>query len=294
MKPNRFTYHRPTSLGDAITALAGLPNAKVLAGGQSLMPMLNLRIADPGHLIDLGGIDGLAYIRAEGQEVRIGALTTQRTIEFSEIVRERLPLIAQAILELGHRQTRNRGTIGGSLCHLDPSAELPLMASVFGATIVVAGPAGLREIPVAEFTEDMLTPAIDADEIVTEIRFLPWPDGHGWGFAEYARRKGDFAIVSAAAMLLLDGQGRIARSALALGGVASVPFRVESAEAELIGELPSEELFGRVAEVCAEVDPLDDPFVPGWYRQKLSVTYARRVLNEAWARCENAKGPRHV
>lgn len=290
MKPPRFQLHRPRTLDAALGLLATLEDGRPIAGGQSLMPMLIFRLAQPEHLVDLGGIADLDYIRAEDGEIRIGAMTAQRSIEFSDTVRRQLPLVASAILSVGHRQTRNRGTIGGSLCHLDPSAELPLMAATFGAEIVVAGTGGVRILPVAEFTLDMMTPAIEPDEIVTEIRFSPWPQGHGWGFAEYARRRGDFAIVAAAAMLHLDGDGLITRAALALGGVAPVPVRIGAAEAALLGERPSEALFARVARHCAEIEPLEDPVAPGWYRRKLAVSHARRVLEQAWAGTREHEG----
>ncbi|MGE4249363.1 MAG: xanthine dehydrogenase family protein subunit M [Parvibaculaceae bacterium] len=284
MKPPIFEHHLPTTLQEALRAMAELENARLIAGGQSLMPMLNFRLAQPDHLIDLNAIAELAYIREDDGEIAIGAMTAQREIEFSPLVGERLPLLARAILSVGHRQTRNRGTIGGSLCHLDPSAELPLMACTMEATIMVSSRDEVRAVKMADFAEDMMTPSIAPDEIVTEIRFKPWRRGHGWGFTEYARRKGDFAIVSAAALLDLRPDGRIDRAALALGGVAPVPIRIVAAEAELAGRAPGTALFARAAEHCAEIEPLDDPFAPGWYRRKLSVSLARRVLGEAWQR----------
>lgn len=284
MKPPIFEHHMPATLQEALCALAGLENARIIAGGQSLMPMLNFRLAQPEHLIDLNGIAELAYIRQADGEIAIGAMTAQREIEFSPLVADHLPLLAQAILSVGHRQTRNRGTIGGSLCHLDPSAELPLIAATMEATIMVSGPDAVRSVKMVDFAEDMMTPSIAADEIVTEIRFAPWRKGHGWGFTEYARRKGDFAIVSAAALLDLGPDGRIGRAALALGGVAPVPVRIAAAEAELAGRVPSAALLAKAAEHCAGIEPLDDPFAPGWYRRKLSVSLARRVLDEAWRR----------
>lgn len=286
MKPPVFEHHLPKTLQEALHCLRVLENSQLIAGGQSLMPMLNFRLAQPDHLIDLNGVEELAYIRDEDGEVRIGAMTAQRTIEFSDLVKARLPLLAEAILSVGHRQTRNRGTIGGSLCHLDPSAELPLTAATMEAAVVVRSLDDFRIVKMVDFAEDIMTPAIEADEMVTEIRFRPWPKGHGWAFEEYARRKGDFAIVSAAAMIDLRADGRIGRAALALGGVAPVSVRIEAAEAELAGGVPGPELFSRAAAHCADIEPLDDPFAPGWYRRKLSGPMARRVLATACARAE--------
>ena len=255
-----------------------MENARVLAGGQSLMPMLNLRVAYPDHLIDLNGIEGLSYIREVGNEVRIGAMTCQRDIEFSDLVRTRLPLMADAILSVGHRQTRNRGTIGGSLCNLDPAAELPLVSLALDATVTATGPRGVRDIPMADFAAGYMTPGIEPDEIVTEIRYHPWRAGHGWAFDEFARRKGDFAIVSVAVLLELAGDGRIHRASLALGGVGPVPVRMHAAESVLVGNLPGDDLFGDAAAQSADIEPLDDALVPAWYRRKLASVLTRRVL----------------
>ncbi|HJU23378.1 MAG TPA: xanthine dehydrogenase family protein subunit M [Casimicrobiaceae bacterium] len=290
MKPPPFEHHLPHSLGEAVATLRSLENARVIAGGQSLMPMLNLRVAYPDHLVDLGGIADLAYIRESADVVRIGAMTTQRDIEFSEIVRRRLPLMSEAVLSVGHRQTRNRGTIGGSLCNLDPAAELPLVALAFDATIGIANADGTRELPMVEFAAGYMTPAIEADDIVSEVDFRPWPAGHGYAFDEYARRKGDFAIVSVAAMIALGSDGRVARASLALGGVGPVPMRVPEAEAVLTGAFPEASLFTRAAEPCNAIEPLEDAFVPPWYRRKLAPVLAERVLATAAKRATFAHG----
>lgn len=289
MKPPIFEHHLPSTLQEALRDLRDLENSRLLAGGQSLMPMLNFRLIYPDHLIDLNGIEDLAYIKKDGEEILIGAMTVQRAIEYSEVIKVHLPLLSDAILSVGHRQTRNRGTIGGSLCHLDPAAELPLIATALEATVVVAGIDRLRMVPMAEFAEDIMTPAIEQDEIVSEIRFKPWPEGHGWAFAEYSRRKGDFAIVAAAALLNLQADGRIDRASLTLGGVGPVPVPVRAAEEELVGHMPDTGLFSRAAAHCAAIEPLDDPFAPAWYRRKLSVPMAQRVLAESWARACKAK-----
>ncbi len=286
MKPPPFEYHRPKTLQGALAQLVEFENARLLAGGQTLMPMLNMRLAAPEHLIDLAGVEGLAYIVDEGDEIAIGAMTTQRTIEFSELVRRRLPLLAEAILSVGHRQTRNRGTIGGSLCHLDPSAELPLVAMASDAKVRLASVAGTRTIPMAEFAIDFMTPAIEPGEIVTEIRLRPWPAGHGAAFIEFARRKGDFAIVAVAAMLALAPDGTVARASLALGGVAPVPLRVAAAEALLVGKAPGAAMIEHAASCCAQVEPLTDPQVPPWYRRRVAVTLAQRALRLAAARAQ--------
>ena len=195
MKPPPFSYHDPRTVGDAVALLGRLDNAKLLAGGQSMMPMLNMRFVQPDHIIDLNKVDGLSYIREANGALEIGAMTRQRDIEFSDLVRARCPLMHEAIQHVGHRQTRNRGTIGGSLCHLDPSAELVTVAAAMDATVTVQGPNGTRQIEFAAFPVAFMTPAIELNELVTAVSFPAWPDGHGYGFVEFSRRHGDFAIV---------------------------------------------------------------------------------------------------
>ena len=229
MKPPPFQYHDPKTLAEAVGLLGTLDNAKLLAGGQSLMPMLNMRFVLPDHVIDLNRVEGLSYIKEAGGALEIGAMTRQRDLEFSDLVKAKCPLLHQAIMHIGHRQTRNRGTIGGSLCHLDPAAELVSVAAAHDATVMVAGPNGTREIAFKDFPAGYLTPAIELNEIVTAVRIPLWPAGHKAAFIEFSRRHGDFAIVSAAALLEIDG-GKIARASLTIGGVAVAPVRAAEVE----------------------------------------------------------------
>src|SRR5262249_40625259 len=214
MKPPPFSYHDPRTVSDAVALLGRLDNAKLLAGGQSLMPMLNMRFVLRDHISDLTRVGGLSFIRESNGTLEIGAMTRQRELEFSDLVRRRCPLMHNAILEIGHRQTRNRGTLGGSLCHLDPSAELVAVAAAVDATVTVQGPTGTREIKFADFPAGYLTPAIEPYELVTAARFPLWPQPHGYAFVEFARRHGDFAIVSAAALLTEDASGKITRASV--------------------------------------------------------------------------------
>jgi carbon-monoxide dehydrogenase medium subunit len=284
MKPPPFSYHDPSTVDEAIGLLGRLENAKLLAGGQSLMPMLNFRYVLPDHLIDLNKIASLFYLREDGGTLELGAMTRQRDIEFSDVVKARFPIIHEAILNVGHRQTRNRGTIGGSLCHLDPSAELVTMAAAHDAVVTVAGPKGTREIPFAEFPVTFMTPALEPDELLTKIRFPRWPAGHGYGFVEFARRHGDFAIASAAALLETDGKGRITRASLTLGGVGVIPVRMREVEKKLVGQTPSEELFRELCEECRKVDAIEDVHAPASYRQHLAAVMSRRALVAAMGR----------
>ena len=188
MKPPPFHYHDPDSIADVCGLLERLDNAKLLAGGQSLMPMLNMRFVLPDHLIDLNRIAALAGVREGAEEIVVGAMTRQRMLEFSPVITQKFPLIAEALRFVGHRQTRNRGTLGGSLCHLDPAAELALVAAVYDATLRVQSAGGAREIAFEEFPLGFMMPALAPDELLTQVRFPAWPAGHRFGFAEFARR----------------------------------------------------------------------------------------------------------
>ena len=283
MKPPAFGYHDPRTVADAITLLGTLDNARLLAGGQSLMPMLNMRYVLPDHVIDLNGIDDLSFIRDDGVALEIGAMTRQRDIEFSAQARSRCPLLHEAIQHVGHRQTRNRGTLGGSLCHLDPSAELVTVAAALDAVVSVAGAHGNREIAFADFAQGYMTTALAPDELLTGARFPLWRTGHGHAFVEFARRHGDFAVVSAAALLETDG-AKITRASLTLGGVGPAPLRMGGIEQALTGQTPSEVLFRELCESCRAIDAMDDVHAPQAYRRQLAVTLSRRALMQAHAR----------
>src|SRR5690348_5155194 len=281
MKPPRFNYHAPESLPEAIKLLSTLDNARLLAGGQSLVPMLNMRYAIPDHLIDLNRIPGLSFIRLNGEMLEIGAMTRQRDIEFSDQVARRCPLLAEAIRQVGHRQTRNRGTVGGSLCHLDPSAEVVTVSAALDATVTILGPRGERRIAFSEFPAGYMTSCVGPDECLTSVALPLWSNSHGYAFLEFARRHGDFAIVSAAALLEEDAGGVIRRVSLALGGVAAAPVRASKVEQAVLGQPAGTELFRDACAVCAEIDALEDVHAPASYRRHLAVGMARRALEQA-------------
>ena len=284
MKPPPFSYHDPRTIGDAVALLGRLENAKLLAGGQSLMPMLNMRFVLPDHIIDLNRVEGLSFIRESNGALEIGAMTRQRELEFSDLVRQRCPLMHAAILNVGHRQTRNRGTLGGSLCHLDPSAELVSVAAALDATVTVQGPNGMREIAIDAFPVAYMTPAIEPNEIVTMVRFPLWPQPHGHGFVEFARRHGDFAIVSAAALLTEDGAGKIRRASVTLGGMGAAPVRASAVEQALIGNQPDDKLLHEICESCRKFEAVNDVHAPASYRQQLATVMSRRALEQARTR----------
>jgi aerobic carbon-monoxide dehydrogenase medium subunit len=284
MKPPPFSYYDPASVEDAVKLLGTLDNAKVLAGGQSLMPMLNMRYVLPDHVIDLNKIEGLSYIRDAGDALEIGAMTRQRDLEFSDLIQKRCPIMHEALLQVGHRQTRNRGTIGGSLSHLDPAAELPAICAAHDAVITVQGTKGPRDIAFADFPAGYMTPSIEIDELVIGIRVPLWPEGHGYGFEEFARRHGDFAMASAAALLEVGGDGNITRASLTIGGVATAPVRMGEIEQALVGGDGSEERFRELCEACRSIDSIGDVYASAEYRQHLATVMSRRALVKAYGR----------
>jgi aerobic carbon-monoxide dehydrogenase medium subunit len=284
MKPPLFSYHDPRTTADVVALLGRLENAKLLAGGQSLMPMLNLRYVLPDHLIDLNRVDALRYIRETDGAIEMGAMTAQRDIEFSDVVRERCPLMHEAIAQVGHRQTRNRGTLGGSLCHLDPAAELVAVAAALDAKVSIAGKNGARTIDFAAFPIAYMTPALEPDELLTGVTFPCWRPGHGFAFVEFSRRHGDFAIVSAAALIEEDPDGNLTRASLTLGGMGPAPVRAHGVERALIGDKPEEKRLRGICESLRALEAVDDIHAPASYRRQLATVLSRRALLKAHER----------
>jgi len=248
------------------------------------MPMLNMRFVLPDHIIDLNRVEGLNYINAHGDTLEIGAMTRQRDIEFSDIVKKKCPLMHEAIAQVGHRQTRNRGTIGGSLCHLDPSAELVSVAAALDAKISVIGKSGARSIDFKDFPVAYMTPAIGLDEMLTAISLTCWPARHGYAFVEFARRHGDFAIVSAAALIEEDASGKVTRASVTLGGIGPAPVRAHDVERALTGEKIEEKRLAEICETLRTLDAVDDIHAPAAYRQQLATVLPRRALLKAHRR----------
>lgn len=281
MKPAPFSYHCPGTLAEALELLATLPNARVIAGGQSLMPMLNLRMATPEHLIDLGRVGELSGIAETAAGLSIGAMTTQRAIERSPLARSRCPLLAEALAHVGHQATRNRGTIGGSLCHLDPAAELPVAACALEAMLTLASRGGKRSIRFDEFPAGYLTPRLAPAEILTRVDLPRWEPGSGWAFEEFSLRAADFAVVAVAVLLALGADRRVCKASIAIGGLGAAPVRLSSAESLLLGH-PCDA--GRVAEAgraAAELRADGDEVYPAEYRRHLAGVLTRRALEKA-------------
>lgn len=285
MKPAAFDYIAPKSLEAAVAALAAANgDGKVLAGGQSLMPLLNFRMTRPAVVVDLMQIPGMSFIELRGDRLAIGAMTRHADLEFSELVAAKLPVMAAAMRHVAHLAIRNKGTIGGSLSHADPAAELPMLAAFYGATIKVQGPEGRRDIPAEDFFISALTNCLDPEEIVFEIDFPVLTSHTGWAFEEVARRFGDFALASIAVSFeLLDR--RINRARVAVMGVADTPRRLRKAEAALQGLQGGPDAAAGFADVVRScVTPESDIHVSGEYRKNLIGALAGKAFTTAWAR----------
>jgi carbon-monoxide dehydrogenase medium subunit len=288
VKPAAFAYHDPRSSDDLIGLMARLDNSKLLAGGQSLMPMLNLRLVTPDHLIDINRIPDLAGIRLSADRIEIGAMTRQADLLGSSDLASVAPVFAQALVHVGHLQTRSRGTIGGSCCHLDPAAELPALCALLEAEFDVIGPSGARMVPASDWFCGYLQSALDEREILRAIRWRPWPRGHGYGFHEYARRHGDFAIAGAAALLECAADRTIRRAAIVVFGVEPAPRRLASSEQALVGRKLDDEAIAAAAEEARGLDALSDVHVSAKYRCQIASVVTRRALADAERSAEGA------
>jgi CO/xanthine dehydrogenase FAD-binding subunit len=282
VKPPQFDYHDPHAVDEALTLLAEHgEDAKVLAGGQSLVPMLNFRLTYPDHLIDLTRVPSLSYIRRRDGVLRIGAMTRQATLESSPVVAAHWPLLTEALGFVAHAQIRNRGTVGGSVAHADPAAELPVAFTALDATFHVRSSKGRRSIGAGDFFLTHLTTALEPEELLVEIEVPAVPDGTGWAFTEYARRHGDFALGGAAVLLTLQ-DGVCKRARIALLAAADTPLRAHDAERSLEGNKVSEEAAaeaGRVA--AADINPTGDIHGGTEYRKQLIEGMVRRAIGQA-------------
>lgn len=291
MKPAAFTYFAPSSLDQAVSLLAErAPEAKPLAGGQSLIPLMNFRLAQPRYLIDLNRIPELSYIREVDGMLAIGSMTRQFEAERSELVSRTTPLLTEALRFTGHPTIRHRGTVGGALAHADPAAELPAVAIALGAELVARGPAGTRTIPAGEFFLGPLSTALAPDELLVEVRIPRLPPSTGWAFLELSRRHGDFAIVGVAAVITLAPDGRVERASLALCGAGPKPVRASRAEGALAGASPSQERFREAGEIAAQqINPDSDLHASADYRRRVAAVLVRRALAEAHRRATEGR-----
>jgi CO/xanthine dehydrogenase FAD-binding subunit len=282
MKPAKFEYHAPASVEEAVALLGRYGgDAKILAGGQSLVPLLNFRLSRPAALIDVNRIPSLAYIRADDGVVRFGAMTRQRTIEFSDVVRQRLPLLTEATRLVGHLPIRTRGTIGGSIAHADPSAEYPAILTALDGEVVARGAKGERTVKARDLFQTYLTTSLGWDELLTEVRLPAMDPRAGFAFEEFSRRHGDFAIVGIAAVIAGDG-ARCSMARLATAGAGPIPVRLRAAEEILerdgLGDAAIAAAGARAAEL---VEPDSDIHASAEYRKNLTRVLTERAVRRA-------------
>ena len=289
MKPPPFAYAAPVTLEEAVGLLTEHAEAepRVLAGGQSLIPLMNFRLAKPGYVVDLRNVAGLSGIRREGDILAIGAMTRMSEVERSPEVAVAAPLLAEAIGLVAHAPIRNSGTVGGSLAHADPAAELPAVALALDAELVAVGPGGTRTIPAAEFFEGPYSTALAPDEILTEVRLPVWSGGHA--FTEFSRIHANFAVVAVAALVDADGD-RIRRASVALAGVGPTPVRAHSAERALQDTSGDAEAIRGAAQLAvADLSPAGDLHASAETRLTLAQVYLRRGLELAVSRARNER-----
>jgi carbon-monoxide dehydrogenase medium subunit len=293
MKPPRFEYAAPRSLAEALALLAEQgARARVLAGGQSLIPLLNFRLAHPEMLVDINRVAGLGHVRAEDGGLAIGALARQHAIERSADVRARVPILAEACHLIGHLPIRHRGTVGGNLAHADPASELPAVMVALEAQLALARRGARRTVPADQFFTGPLATALAPGELLTEIRVPDLPPRTGGAFVEMARRAGDYALVGVAALVTLDGGGRCQRARLALCGVGPTPVRAGRAEEALIGQTPTGiALDEAAARAAAATSPASDLHGSAEFRRKLARHFTRLAIEMAAQRATAATGP---
>ena len=284
MKPPRFTYARPETVAEVLALLARAgEDAKILAGGQSLVPLLNLRMASVSALIDVNQLRELSFIARENGTLAIGALTRHRQLEAAEEVHRSVPLIARAAVEVGHLAIRNRGTIGGSLVHADPAAEWPLIAVTLDAQLVLRSQEQTRTIAARDFFLAPLTTTIEPNEMLCEIRFPVQSEQGRWGFQELCRRPGDFAIAAVACQLALDAGGKCTTASLAIGGAHDTPLWIADVEKVLVGSNGESDALQQAADVAAQaIDPPADVHGSAEFRRRLVKVLTVRALREAW------------
>lgn len=283
MKAAAFEYVRAGSLDEACRLLAGSGERKIIAGGQTLVPLMAMRLARPDVLVDINDLHELEGIRDRGDAVAVGAITRQRDVERSDLVARKLPLLAEAIRHVGHQQTRNRGTVGGSIVHGDPSAEIPLVALALDADLTVRDADGEASLAIDGFFDAAMVTGIEADQILTEIRFPVWRNHRvGSSFQETASREGDFAVVAAAAQIALDGAGAVERAAVAVGGVAPAPVRLRETESALVGRTPDGPAVDASLNGMEDlISPETDVHATADYRRRVARRLAARAIAAA-------------
>jgi carbon-monoxide dehydrogenase medium subunit len=288
MKPAPFRYHDPTTVAETLALLVERGDgSKILAGGQSLIPVMSLRLGRPADVVDINKVVSLDYLRQENGGLAIGALTRQRTVELSEVVGRLNPLLIEASHQIGHIAIRNRGTVCGSLAHADPAAEWPALSVAMDATIVIEGASGRRQVAASDFFLSYFTTCLAQDEMLIEVRVPALPPGAGWSFLEVSRREGDFALVGVAAWLGIDGQGVCTDCAVSLLGVGPCAVRARGVEQRLRGEALNDQVFVRAThDLPKELEPDSDVHASADYRRAVAAVLTRRALATARRRAK--------
>ena len=281
MKPAPFKYHDPKTLSELVELMSNLEDAKILAGGQSLMPMMNMRYVTPEDVIDINGVNELDFIKLENDHLTIGSMTRQKDILSNQEIFDTAPIFREALTHVGHIQTRSRGTIGGSLCHLDPSAEIPALASLYGANLTVVNREGSREIHIDEWVLAYMMPSISDEEILTSISIPVWKNPHGYAFIEFARRHGDFAVCGAGTLVEIDANDIIRKVAIVVAGVDVKPLRLSTLETDLIGKKATEDTLEYACSSAKKIEAISDVYFSTQYRQRLAGTLVKRSLEVA-------------
>ena len=281
MKPAPFKYHDPKTLSELVELMSNLEDAKILAGGQSLMPMMNMRYVTPEDVIDINGVTELDFIRLENDHLTIGSMTRQKDILSNQEIFDTAPIFKEALNHVGHIQTRSRGTIGGSLCHLDPSAEIPALASLYDASLTVVNRQGSREIPIDEWVLAYMMPSISEEEILTSISIPVWKNPHGYAFIEFARRHGDFAVCGAGTLVEIDANDIISKVAIVVAGVDVKPLRLSTLESDLIGKEATKDTLEYAYSSAKKIEAISDVYFSTKYRQRLAGTMVKRSLEVA-------------
>lgn len=286
MKPGRFSYEAPDAIDAALASLAAHgDDAKIIAGGQSLAPMLNMRLARPGHLIDINGLGELGQVRLDGDRLTIGAMVRHAALGENELIRRHCPMLAHAAKAIGHYAIRQRGTLGGSLAHADPAAQLPLAALALDAEIELRSANGTRKVAARDFFLSIFTTVIKPDELLVAVHLPPPLPREGWGFCLFNRRAGDFAIVSVAATIARAASGGIARLRLAIGGIGPVPIRVEDMIVGSTAGSMEEGWSARVAAAtAAAVEIEENERMPEDFRRELVTALTKDALDQALER----------
>ena len=281
MKPAPFKYHDPKTLSELVELMSNLEDAKILAGGQSLMPMMNMRYVTPEDVIDINGVNELDFIKLENDHLTIGSMTRQKDILSNQEIFDKAPIFREALNHVGHIQTRSRGTIGGSLCHLDPSAEIPALASLYDASLTVVNREGSREIPIDEWVLAYMMPSISEEEILTSISIPVWKNPHGYAFIEFARRHGDFAVCGAGTLVEIDANDIISKVAIVVAGVDVKPLRLSTLESDLIGKEATKDTLEYAYSSAKKIEAISDVYFSTQYRQRLAGTMVKRSIEVA-------------